>query len=123
MLPGGLKSVSQAVVSHQSSQLINSNNYHASAPMKGSSRRWRRLEPPETAYFFLAGPGRPERNEIPERIAFCWTAAGVLPRVLAACMAVPSLASFFRVLSSLALQEAPSFEGRLAIQILLRDKQ
>jgi hypothetical protein len=74
-------------------------------------------------YFFLAGPGRPERNEIPERIAFCWTAAGVLPRVLAACMAVPSFASFFKVLSSLELHEAPSFDGRLAIQVSFRDKQ
>jgi hypothetical protein len=69
------------------------------------------------SYFFFAGPGRPERNEIPERIAFCWTAAGVLPRVLAACIAVPSLASFFRVFNSLALHEAPSLDGRLAIQV------
>src|SRR5581483_1078334 len=68
-------------------------------------------------YFFLAGAFWLLRNEMPVRIAFCWTAAAVRPRAFAACAAVPLAASFFRVLSSLALQEAPSLEGRFAIII------
>src|SRR6185437_5122896 len=69
------------------------------------------------SYFFFAGERWLLRNEIPVRMAFCCTAAAVRPKALAACAAVPLLASFFRVLSSLALQEAPSLEGRFAIII------
>ena len=69
------------------------------------------------SYFFFAGERWLLRNEIPVRIAFCCTAAAVRPRAFAACAAVPLLASFFSVLSSLALQEAPSLEGRFAIII------
>jgi hypothetical protein len=54
---------------------------------------------------------------MPLRIAFCWTAAAVRPKAFAASAAVPLLANFFRVFSSLALQEAPSLDGRLAIII------
>ena len=70
-----------------------------------------------TSYFFLAGERWLLRNEMPVRIAFCCTAAAVRPKALAAWAAVPLLASFFRVFSSLALQEAPSLEGRFAIII------
>lgn len=69
------------------------------------------------SYFFFAGERWLLRNEIPVRIAFCCTAAAVRPKAFAACAAVPLLASFFSVLSSLALQEAPSLEGRFAIII------
>jgi hypothetical protein len=53
---------------------------------------------------------------MPARMAFCWTAAAVRPSFFATCpVGVPALARDLRVLSSRALQDAPSFGGRLAI--------
>src|SRR5215470_17014112 len=68
-------------------------------------------------YFFLRAPDfLAARNEIPARIAFCWTAAAVRPSWRATSLVgVPALASCFKVRSSPALHEAPSFEGRFAI--------
>src|SRR5215470_7864569 len=68
-------------------------------------------------YFFLRAPDfLAARKEIPARMAFCWTAAAVRPSWRATSLvAVPALASCFKVRSSPALQEAPSFEGRFAI--------
>jgi hypothetical protein len=70
-------------------------------------------------YFFLRAPDfLAARNEIPARMAFCWTAAAVRPSWRAtALVGVPAFASCFRVRSSPALQEAPSFEGRFAISL------
>ena len=68
-------------------------------------------------YFLRRAPERfAARKEIPERIAFCWTAAAVRPSFLATWpVGVPDFASALSVLSSRALQEAPSFGGRRAI--------
>lgn len=68
-------------------------------------------------YFFRRAPERlAARNEIPERIAFCCTAAAVRPSFFATCpVGVPDFASALRVVSSRALHEAPSLGGRLAI--------
>src|SRR3569833_4147875 len=67
-------------------------------------------------FFFLAADFFAARKEIPARIAFCRTAAAGRPSSLATWLVgVPALASCFRVRSSAALQPAPSFEGRFAI--------
>src|SRR5262249_19197334 len=51
------------------------------------------------AYFFFRAPERlAARNEIPARMAFCWTAAAVRPSFLATWLVgVPAFASCFRV--------------------------
>jgi hypothetical protein len=76
-------------------------------------------------YFCLRAPDfLAARKEIPARMAFCWTAAAVRPSCLAtALVGVPALASCFRVFSSPALQEEPSFEGRFAISLLSNHTQ
>ena len=68
-------------------------------------------------YFFLRAPDfLAARNEIPARMAFCWIAAAVRPSWRATSLVgVPALASCFKVRSSPAPQEEPSFEGRFAI--------
>jgi hypothetical protein len=69
------------------------------------------------SYFLRRAPERfAARKEIPARIAFCWTAAAVRPSFFATCpVGVPDFASALRVISSRALQDAPSFGGRRAI--------
>jgi hypothetical protein len=69
------------------------------------------------AYFFLRAPALlAARKEIPARMAFCCTAAAVRPSFFATSLVgVPAFASDFKVFSSLALQDAPSFGGRFAI--------
>ena len=76
-------------------------------------------------YFCLRAPDfLAARKEIPARMAFCWTAAAVRPSSRAtALVGVPALASCFRVRSSPALQEEPSFEGRFAISLLSNHTQ
>src|SRR5882724_1758749 len=71
-------------------------------------------------YFFLRPPDfLAAQNEIPARMAFCWTAAAVRPSWRATSLVgVPALASCFRLRNSPALQEEPSFEGRFAISLL-----
>src|SRR5260370_36199672 len=71
-------------------------------------------------YFALRAPAfLAARKEIPARIAFCWTAAAVRPSWRATSLvAVPALASCFKVRNSPAPQEEPSFEGRFAISLL-----
>jgi hypothetical protein len=71
-------------------------------------------------YFCLRAPDfLAARKEMPARIAFCWTAAAVRPSWRATSLvAVPALASCFKVRNSPAAQEEPSFEGRFAISLL-----
>ena len=69
-------------------------------------------------FFLFTGPLA--LNEIPSRMAFCCTAAGVRPSMAAAARAVaPCFASCESLRIVAAVQAAPSLEGRFGISLLV----
>ena len=59
-----------------------------------------------------------KRNDMPLRMAFCWTAAGVRPNAFAAATTDPSLARRFSMRRSMVVHRAPSFPSCLVVMVV-----